>query len=115
MKLPEIRPMRSMCLETIFLKRDPKSRRGLNPFHSKLDDITGATNHDARNFDYDLRTKKIEVVTNKRITFARTKGKNRFHAVGMGEFSGSFDGFKDAMKSAGFTGYRMFGKENALN
>ena len=114
MKLQEIRPVRSICLESIFKRHNPKSRTGLSPFRSKLKEITGENRHDPRRIDYNVLTGKFEQVINKRVTFARTKSKNRFHAVGIGEFSGTFSEFKDAMKAAGFTAYRMFGKENSL-
>jgi len=114
--IPSIQPVRSLCLETLILPSRNKTRRGLHPFKSKLDEITGAhKGYEPRSMTYNGDTGVQEAVTSSRITFARTKGKNRFHAVGIGEFAGTFGEFKEEMKRRNFTGYRMFGKICSLN
>jgi hypothetical protein len=107
MKIPSIRPVRSIALDTIFKPSRNKTRRGLNPFKSKLEAISGLNRKDIRPTTYNLATRRIALV--------RTKGKAKFHAVGFGEFSGSFPAFKIELKRAGYTGIRMFGKVSNLD
>lgn len=117
MKLQTIRPVRSLCLETIFTPTRNKTRRGMHPFKSKLEQITGESRgYDPRTFNYNPLTKRDEIFDpNKRITLVKTKGKNRFHAVGLGEFKGTFAELKETMRSNGFSGYRFCGKVCQLN
>lgn len=122
MKLQEIRPVRSIDLAaTAFFKPSKnKTRRGLNPFHSKLEDITGASKgFEPRNFETRISPRAgnhtTVVVQPVRITRVKTLGKNRFHAVGVGPIEGNFEAVKSRLKSENFTGYVWMGKTCQLN
>ena len=103
MKIPYIKPVRSLALDTIFKPSKNKTRRGLTKFVSKLDQMTGNDRFEPRNSTYNVLTKKFETVVNRRIAVVKSKGKGRFHAIGFGPFEGTFDALRNALAGAGFT------------
>ena len=121
MKLQGIRPLRSLDLSPIafFKKTKNKTRRGFNPFHSKLEDITGQSRgFEPRAFETVISPRannhKTVVVQPVRITRVKTLGKNRFHAIGLGEITGNFADVKSRLKNEGFTGYFWMGRQCRL-
>jgi hypothetical protein len=106
MNIPSIKPVRSIALDNIFTGKKTNTRRGLSPFKSKLDYITGASRP-----DFSVPANPLE---KNRFTFVR-RNKEGYHAVGVGQIPArNFEEVKNTLRERGYNGVRMGGLQFKL-